>query len=210
MYNKVLLPMAALAGVSLAADPSVCSASRAGFIAGAPTFAPELSPYLDAPLGGGKGATTTATYASATLPPDTLADPSGYVSVLCSVAAELPASLLPAFESWGGALLKYGSSHISQYDDFVTECVTTGPAAATITSYLNELLTGTGGIGSLCEPTSAPAGASNGTYPTGTGSIHPTATGSSTLIPTAGAARPTGVIAGAAALGGLIGAVAML
>ncbi|KAI0185770.1 hypothetical protein EV127DRAFT_440608 [Xylaria flabelliformis] len=210
MYNKVLLPMAALAGVSLAADSAVCSASRATFIAGAPTFAPELAPYLDGPLGGGSGATTSGAYASTTLPPDTLADPSGYVSVLCSVAADLPSSLLPAFESWGGALLKYGSSHISAYDDFVTDCVTTGPAAATITSYLNELLTGTGGIGSLCEPTSAPVSSSNGTYPTGTGSIHPTATGSSTLIPTAGAARPTGVIAGAAALGGLMGAVALL
>ncbi|KAI1746951.1 hypothetical protein F4782DRAFT_552860 [Xylaria castorea] len=207
MYNKILLPVAAFAGVSLAADSAACSASRAGFIAGAPTFAPELGPYLDGPLGGGSGATTTAAFASTTLPPDTLADPEGYVSVLCSVAAELPASLLPEFQSWGGSLLKYGSSHISQYDDFVTDCVTTGPAAATITSYLNNLLTGTGGLCS--KPTSAPGGASNGTAsatPTGTNSTHTSAT----LIPTAAAARPTGVLAGAAALGGLIGAVALL
>ncbi|KAI0459495.1 hypothetical protein F5B21DRAFT_511219 [Xylaria acuta] len=203
MYNnKILLPVAALAGASLAqsfsSDQSACAASTSRLIAGGPTLPAELSPYLAGPLGGGNGATTTSAYASTTLPPDTLADPDGYVSVLCSVAAELPSSLLPPFQSWGSGLLKYGSSHISEYDAYVTECVTTGPAAATITSYLHSILTGTGG---LCQPTSAPGGASNGTASTST---------SATLVPTAAAARPTGVIAGAAALGGLIGAVALL
>ncbi|KAH8156536.1 hypothetical protein CIB48_g11707 [Xylaria polymorpha] len=209
MYKKVLLPVAALAGASLAQsypDPSACSASRSSFIANAPTFPPELTPYLEAPLfSGGQ----TAPGATATLPPDTLADPSAYVEVLCSVAAELPSSLLPAFQTWGSGLLSYGSVHISQYDDFVTQCVTTGSAAATITSYLNSILTATGG---LCQPTSAPGGESNGTASTPAATVtgaNSTST-SATLVPTAAAARPTGVLVGAAAMGGLIGAVALL
>ncbi|KAI8944017.1 hypothetical protein F4801DRAFT_573125 [Xylaria longipes] len=213
MYNKkALLPVAVLAGASLAQttlDQSACDSIRNSFIANAPTAAPELLPYVAAPLGIGNSATSTAANASTTLPPDTLEDPEGYVSLLCSVAADIPSSLLPEFQSWGSGLLSYGSVHISDYDAFVTECVTTGAAAATITSYLNSILTGTGG---LCQPTSAPGSAPNGTLSTPA----PTATGtnststSATSVPTAAAARPTGVLAGAAALGGLIGAVALL
>ncbi|KAI0438750.1 hypothetical protein F4803DRAFT_569345 [Xylaria telfairii] len=209
MYNKVLLPMAALAGASLAQsypDPSACSATKSSLIAAAPTYDPELSSYLDGPLGSG---VRTAPGATTTLPPDTLADPSAYVEVLCSVAAELPSSLLPAFQSWGSGLLSYGSVHISQYDEFVTQCVTTGPAAATITSYLNSILTATGG---LCQPTSAPGGVSKGTasMPAATATGANSTSTSTTLVPTAAAARPTGVLVGAAVMGGLIGAVALL
>ncbi|KAI0904068.1 hypothetical protein F4823DRAFT_616339 [Ustulina deusta] len=210
MYNnKVLLPVAALAGTSLAQsyyEPAVCSASVVSLVAAAPTYPPELEPYLGAALGGG---TRSAELATTTLPANTLEDPEGYVAEICSVAGELPDSLLPAFQSWGSGLLSYGSVHLSEYDAFITKCITTGEAAATLTSYLNSLLTATGG---LCQPTTAPGSAPNSTLstpaPTATG-INSTST-PATLIPTAAAAKPTGVLAGAAAIGGLIGAVALL
>ncbi|KAI1147788.1 hypothetical protein F4825DRAFT_436252 [Nemania diffusa] len=216
MYNnKVFLPMAAFASASLAQSyysPAVCSASVLSLIGAAPTYAPALEPYIGSALGEG---TRTATLAQTTLPPNTLDDPEGYVSVLCSIAGELPSSLLPEFGSWGSALLSYGSVHISEYDDFITKCLTTGEAAATLTSYLNSILTGTGG---LCQATSAPVTTSIGTLSTPAPTTAPTATVtgsnstaiSSTLVPTAAAGRPTGVIAGAAALGGLIAAVALI
>ncbi|KAI1121288.1 hypothetical protein F5Y10DRAFT_256627 [Nemania abortiva] len=210
MYNtKVLLPVAALAGMSLAETlpPASCSSIVSSFIAGAPTFPADIAPILSSAL------SNPAATATTTLPPDTLADPEGYVELLCSVAGELPSSLLPEFQSWGQGLLKYGSSHISAYDDFVTQCVTTGEAAATITSYLNSILTGGG---ALCAPTATPGASSNGTTsaaitpaPTATGS-NSTATASSTSVVTAAAARPTGAFVGAAAIGGLLGAVALL
>ncbi|KAI0466843.1 hypothetical protein F4859DRAFT_286157 [Xylaria cf. heliscus] len=208
MY-KILLPVAALAGASLAQnypDPSACSSSRSAFIAGAPTYAPALEPYLGSALGSG---VRTVAVATTTLPPDTLADPEGYVDALCSIAAEIPSSLLPDFQSWGSGLLSYGSKHISEYDDFVTQCVTTGEAAATITSYLNSILTGTGG---LCQPTSTPGSTASGTLstPAATATGTNSTSTSATLVPTAAAARPTGVLFGAAAMGGLIGAVALL
>ncbi|KAI3316468.1 hypothetical protein HD806DRAFT_517493 [Xylariaceae sp. AK1471] len=211
MYStKVLLPVAALAGASLAqsfTDPA-CSETMSSLIRNAPTIAPALSSYIEGPLFHG---VQTGSAATTTLPPDTLANPEGYVELLCNVAGELPSSLLPDFQSWGSELLSYGSAHISLYDAFVTHCVTTGEAAATITSYLNSILTGTGG---LCKPTATPGSASNGTIPT---TPAPTATGtnsipsnSTTAVLTAAAAKPTGVLVGAAAMGGIIGAVALL
>ncbi|KAI0096925.1 hypothetical protein GGR51DRAFT_542336 [Nemania sp. FL0031] len=209
MYStKVLLPVAALAGTSLAQayTASSCSSIVSSFIAAAPTFPSAIAPYLESAL------SSPAPTATTTLPPDTLADPEGYVKLLCSLAAELPSTLLPDFQGWGSSLLSYGSVHISAYDSFVTECVTTGPMATSITSYLNSILTGTGG---LCAPTATP-GASSGTgsasttpAPTVTGT-NSTATISSTSIVTAAAARPTGVFVGAAAVGGLLGAAALL
>ncbi|KAI0912900.1 hypothetical protein F4823DRAFT_579142 [Ustulina deusta] len=211
MYNtKVLFPVAALASVSLAqsyADPA-CSETISSFLAGAPTLPAALSPYF---YNSAATPVQTASAATSALPPDTLADPEGYVELLCSLAAELPSSVLPDFQSWGMGLLSYGSVHISEYDAFVTQCVTTGEAAATITSYLNSILTGTGG---LCQPTATPGGAANGTIST---TLAPTATGtnstastSATSFVTAAGTRPTGVLAGAAAMGGLIGAAILL
>jgi hypothetical protein len=213
MYStKVLFGVVAFAGASLAQsflDPT-CTQIESSLIAAAPTMAPELSAYLAGPIG--LASTTnsglqSAAAATATLPPDTLADPEGYVELICGIAAELPSSLLPDFQSWGAGLLSYGHAHMSEYDAFVTQCITTGEAAATLTSYLNSLLTATGG---LCMPTATPSGASNGTASI---TSAPTATGtnSNTTYPvTAAAARPTGVLVGAAVMGGLIGAAALL
>ncbi|KAI1144843.1 hypothetical protein F4825DRAFT_300866 [Nemania diffusa] len=211
--NNILLPMAALASGSLAQSlsPASCSAIVDYFRSAAPTYAAALSPYLDVPL---NSRVQTASTATITLPPNTLEDPEGYVELLCSIADELPSSLLPDFQDWGSELLSYGSVHISSYDAYVTECVTTGPAASSITSYLNSILTGTGG---LCQPTATPSGASNGTAVTTPATTPaPTATGTNstttaaTSVVTGAAARPTGAIIGAAAIGGLLGAVALL
>ncbi|KAI1313788.1 hypothetical protein F5Y03DRAFT_405240 [Xylaria venustula] len=214
MYNnKMRLPVAALAGASLAQsftpNPS-CSASLTSIRDAAPTMAPALSPYLYDIL---SSRVLTVSGAVTTLPPDTLADPEGFVELLCDAVPEIPSSVLPDFQSWGQALLSYGSVHISEYDNFVTECVTTGAAAATLTSYLNNLLTGTGGF---CQPTATatPGSASNGTVsatpaPTSSGS-NSTTTGYPTSIVTGAAAKPTGVLIGAAAVGGLLGAAILL
>ncbi|KAI1421838.1 hypothetical protein F5Y12DRAFT_666096 [Xylaria sp. FL1777] len=210
MYNaKVLLAVAALAGPSLAQTTATttedaCAASLAKF-SDAPTVPPELISYLDPALD--PTLTHTAPGQSTALPDLTLEDPVGYQQLVCSVAAELPESLLPAFKSYGGALLSYGSVHLSAYDAYITNCVTTGAAAASLTDALNNMLTGTGG---LCKETSTPTAGSNGTYPTATGSYTVTPTSTATLVPTAAAARPTGVVAGAAAIGGILGVIAML
>ena len=214
MFTENLFALAALVGVSVAQSSSStsldCSQSVSYFIANAPTIAPELSPYLDDPFNNPLQTLTNGDVI--TLPPDTLANPSAYVQVLCEAAAELPASLLPAFQSFGQGLLSYGSVHISEYDAFVTDCVTTGPVASETISYLNNLLTGTG---LLCAPTETPGSSSNGTisspFPTATGSSNGTASSTlATSIPTAAAAKPTGVLVGAAAMGGLLGAAIML
>ncbi|KAI1125674.1 hypothetical protein F5Y10DRAFT_246575 [Nemania abortiva] len=209
MHNtKVLLPVAALAVTSMAQTPTAtdaaCLASLSQF-ADAPTPAPELASYIASLVGTGP---VTAPGHTTALPDFTLEDPVGYQDLICSIAGELPASLIPDFQSYGSGLLSYGSVHISQYDAYITDCITTGEAASTLTSELHSMLLGTGGLCSSVA-TTTPTGYGNGTYPTGTGSI-PTATSSSTLIPTAGAARPTGAVVGVAAIGGLLGAAALL
>ncbi|KAI0100949.1 hypothetical protein GGR51DRAFT_336283 [Nemania sp. FL0031] len=212
MYSaKVLLPVAALAATSLAQSPTTtnaaCLSSLAQFT-DAPTPAPALVSYLQTLVGTGP---VTAPGHTTALPDFTLEDPAGYQDLICSIAGELPASLIPDFQSYGSGLLSYGSVHISQYDAYITNCITTGEAASTLTSELHSMLLGTGGLceSSIATATATPTGYSNGTYPTGTGSI-PTSTSSGTLIPTAAAARPTGAVVGVAAIGGLLGAVALL
>ncbi|KAF2967385.1 hypothetical protein GQX73_g6199 [Xylaria multiplex] len=215
MYNaKILLSMATLAGTSLAQTPTptdpACAASLSQF-SDAPTPAPALASYLATLLGTGP---VTAPGHTTALPDFTLEDPVGYQDLICAIAADLPESLIPEFQSYGSGLLSYGSVHISEYDAYVTDCITTGEAASTLTSELHSMLLGTGG---LCEASTTatsgsgayPTGSSNGTYPTGTGSV-PTSTGPSTSVPIAGAARPTGAAVGVAAIGGLLGAVALL
>lgn len=216
MYNaKVLMSVAALAGTTLAqsATPTStldasCASSLSRF-ADAPTPAPVLISYLATALGTGA---VTAPGATTALPDLTLEDPDGYQAVICSIAGELPESVVPAFQSYGSALLSYGSVHLSQYDAYITNCITTGEAASTLTSQLHSMLLGSGGLCATATTTgsgSYPTGSPNGTYPTGTGST-PAPSTSSTLIPTAAAARPAGAAVGAVAVGGLLGAVALL
>ncbi|KAI1197591.1 hypothetical protein F5X97DRAFT_301464 [Nemania serpens] len=209
MYAKVLLSVAALVGASLAQTPAstdaACAASLTQF-PNVPTPAPSLLSWIASAVGTGP---LTAPGQTTALPDFTLEDPVGYQELICSIAGELPKSLIPDFQSYASGLLSYGSVHISQYEAYITDCITTGEAASTLISELHQMLDGTG---AACQTTASatPSGSSNGTYPTGTGSI-PTSTGSTTLlIPTAAAARPTGAIVGAAAIGGLIGAVALL
>ncbi|KAI1418841.1 hypothetical protein F5Y12DRAFT_721563 [Xylaria sp. FL1777] len=207
--TKVFFPIAALAGASLAQTfaSQGCSATFSSLRDGGPTLPAALSPYL----AGAMSPVQTISGTPTTLSGDTLEDPEAYVELLCGVATELPSSVLPDFYTWGADLLSYGSVHISEYDAFVTQCVTTGAAAATITSYLNSILTGTGG---LCQPTATPGGAPNGTVsttpaPTATGT-NSTSSVSTTSVVIAAAARPTGVLVGAVAMGGLLGAAILL
>ncbi|TRX88465.1 hypothetical protein FHL15_010655 [Xylaria flabelliformis] len=212
MYsNKVLMPLAALAGASVAQTvaSSICDVSKSGLMSGGPTVAPELEPYLGTALGGSVGASATSTSGSAstTEPPTLLSDPEKYVNELCSIAATLPSSLLSDYQSFGAALLAHGSSQLVAYDNYVTDCITTGTAAASITSYLNSILTGTD---PLCQATSTPV-TSAASYPVATPTGYNSTTNSTTTsIPTAAAARPASVVAGAVAMGGLIGAAILM
>ncbi|KAI0432246.1 hypothetical protein F5Y09DRAFT_302534 [Xylaria sp. FL1042] len=200
--TKALSSMAALAGVSLAqtfTSAPGCQESVTSLINGAPPMPSDLASYLN------------PVFDDPSLPPDTLHDPAAFVSALCSAAPTFPKSILPEFQSWGTGLLSYGSVHISEYDAYVTHCVTTGTAAASITSYLSSILDGTGG---LCQPTATPGASSNGTIsttpaPTATGT-NSTSSATTTSVVTAAAARPTGVLISAAAAGGLLGAAILL
>ncbi|KAI1735002.1 hypothetical protein F4680DRAFT_436657 [Xylaria scruposa] len=193
--TRVLLSIAALAGTSLSqtSDSAFCSSLQASFfselIGSAPTTPADILSFI-----------ATATGIPAL--PTTL-NPSAHQDQLCAIATALPSSLLPEFQTFAGSLLSFGKDHSSELIGYITDCVPE-PEAASMTSYVDYVFTATGNI---CTETAAPgSGASNGTYPTGTGSVYPTATGSSTLIPTAAAARPTGALMGAAAVGGAIGA----
>ncbi|KAI0193115.1 hypothetical protein F4808DRAFT_361900 [Astrocystis sublimbata] len=211
MYkNNAVVLVAALAGTSLAQSttPSKeeCQSTLVSFaMGGSPPV--ELLPYLT-PLSYIPTGAATGTVMPTPMVRDTLADPEKFQSVVCSIAAELPSSLLPVLGSWGAELISYGSVHISGYDRYITECVTTGPKATSIISYLNNMLTGTDPLcPALMTP---PAATGTGSMPTptitGTGSMTITASASGSMIPTAAAApKPTGLIAGAVAVGGLVG-----
>ncbi|KAI1307168.1 hypothetical protein F5Y03DRAFT_405733 [Xylaria venustula] len=210
MYSsKVLLSVAALAATSLAQTTTskspACESSLLAF-GDVPTPAPALASYL----AGGSGSSSSSSSSGSGLDA-TFEDPDGYQALVCSVAATLPKSLVPEFQSFGSALLSYGRAHLSQYDAYVTDCIASGEAASTIISELHNMLTGTGG---MCPPPTATATttpAFNGTtYPTGTSAYTTRPAATSSLIATAAAARPTGAVVGAAALGGLLGAVALL
>ncbi|GAW23614.1 hypothetical protein EKO27_g4743 [Xylaria grammica] len=217
MRNAKVLSAATLAGTSLAVSVTstspACSSSLEVLFSAAPTVPTDLLSYFATAIGTGP---ITAPGHTTALPDLTLEDPKGYQDLICSVAQDLPGSLLPDFASYGGALLSYGSVHVSEYDAYITDCITTGTAASTLTSDLHKMLDPEGG---LCEstPTPTPGPSTSGTYPTGpSNGTYPTSTGSlpspttSTLIPTGAAARPTGVVAGAAVIGGILGAVALL
>ncbi|TRX96338.1 hypothetical protein FHL15_002610 [Xylaria flabelliformis] len=196
--TRVLLSIAALAGTSLSqtSDSAFCSSLEGAFfsklLGSAPTTPADILSFI-----------ATATGIPAL--PTTL-NPSSHQDQLCAIATALPPSLLPEFQTFAGSLLSFGKSYSGDLIEYITDCVPE-PEAASMTSYVNYVFTATGNI---CTETSAAAtpgsGAPNGTYPTGTGSLYPTATGSSTLIPTAAAARATGALMGAAAVGGAIGA----
>ncbi|KAI1110579.1 hypothetical protein F5Y14DRAFT_358208 [Nemania sp. NC0429] len=209
MHVKTFLSVAALASTSLAqiatSTDAACLASLTQF-SNAPTPAPALFSFLATAVGTGP---LTAPGQSTPLPDLTLEDPAGYQALICSIAGELPQSLLPDFQSYASELVSYGSVHISQYVEYITDCVTTGEAASTLISELHNMLDGTGGACQTTAP-ATPTGSSNGTYPTGTGAVPTSTSSTSLLIPTAAAARPTGAVIGAAAIGGLLGAVALL
>ncbi|KAI0483806.1 hypothetical protein F4859DRAFT_413480 [Xylaria cf. heliscus] len=201
--TSVLLSIAALAGTSLSqtSDSAFCSSLQSSFFANlfaqAPTTPADILSFI---------ATATG------IPPiPTTIDPSAHQNQLCAIASALPSSLLPEFRTLGADLLSFGKLHSSELIEYITDCVPE-PAAASMTSYVDHVFTATGNICTETAATATPgSGVSNGTYPTGTGSVYPTATGSSTLIPTAAAARPTGALVGmAAAAGGVLGAAAML
>ncbi|TGJ81480.1 hypothetical protein E0Z10_g7284 [Xylaria hypoxylon] len=218
MYSvNTLLSVATLAGISLAQsatslDPS-CHAELTELGKGVPTPAPALASWLQSAVGVSYiGAGPYSAAGQTTAPPERpLENPLGSTDFFCSVvAAGIPGSLVSDFRSYGSGLLSHASAHVSQYDAYITDCVTTGEAAAAITSAYHEMISHTGAL--VCPTTSStatPGASSNGTYSTGTSST-PSPTASTTLVPTAAAARPTAAFVGAVAIGGLLGVVAML
>jgi hypothetical protein len=151
-------------------------------------------------------------------PANILKDPAEYASSLCKVAAELPASQLSAFGSWGQSLLSFAATELSSYDGLITKCYhATGAEAASATSYIHSIVSQTA---PLCQETSAPGGEngpSNGTAtitpaptPTGTSSSAPGNSSTTMMIVTGVAAKPTSIFASAAGLVGFIAAMALL
>ncbi|KAK5634582.1 hypothetical protein RRF57_010295 [Xylaria bambusicola] len=202
MYNtKILFSVAAFVSASMAQistpfpDPA-CASSITALLASAPTIPPAVASAIQA--------------ASPEPNVNPLQDPAAYVSLLCSVAGELPAPALSEFKTFGSELLGFAATEIESYDGIVTKCVTTGAPASSITSYIHSIASHPG---ELCKIEASPT---NGTasappYPTATGNGTTTSTGLPTsAISMAGAAIPTGVLAGAVAVGGLLGAVALL
>ncbi|KAI0188927.1 hypothetical protein EV127DRAFT_433323 [Xylaria flabelliformis] len=206
-YIKFIASLAALVSASIAQefpDPG-CSSSRIELRDAAPTPPPSLAPFLSTEAGQNQsqGAPNSDIL---------LTNPDIYVEQVCNLVASLPSSVLGDFQSWGASLLNFASVEISSYDAIVTKCVTTGAAAASITSYIHSIASSPE---ALCQPTST-SGGGNGTasitpYPTPTGNGTTPSTGiSSTPIPTAGAAGRTGDLACAAIMGGLFGGMALL
>ncbi|KAI3322502.1 hypothetical protein HD806DRAFT_127589 [Xylariaceae sp. AK1471] len=200
-YTRFLLSIAALAGTSLSqkSDAQFCSSLESSFfseVAEGPQTPAAVLSFI---------ATNTQ------IPVLTTFDPEGHQSQLCAIAAALPPSLLPEFQTFEQELFSAGKTQGTGINQYVTDCLPEAKASSVL-SYLDYIFTATGNI---CEetPTATPtpgSGVSNGTYPAGTGSVYPTATGSPTLIPTAAAVKPTGALAGAALVGGVLGAAAML
>ncbi|KAI0856338.1 hypothetical protein F4860DRAFT_529295 [Xylaria cubensis] len=203
-YTKIHVLLAALVGTSISKaqqfpDPA-CGMLAENLIEAAPTIPPALSSYI------------ASQETNSPSPGDLLRDPPAYVEQLCGLAGSLPQSLLVEFQGWGSSLLNYASVEISAYDNVVTKCITTGTAAASITSYIHEIAESPG---KLCQPTSTPTGGSGAVsvtpYPTVTGNgTNPGTVGPNTSIPIAAAVRPTGVLAGAVAMGGAVGVAALL
>ncbi|KAI1308081.1 hypothetical protein F5Y03DRAFT_351138 [Xylaria venustula] len=202
--TSFLLSIAALAGSSLSqtSDSAFCNSLEsslfATLFASAPTTPADILSFIGTATG---------------IPPlPTTFDPEGHQSQLCGIAAALPSSLLPEFQTFAGSLLNYGKEYEGDFVSYITDCYAASQAAS-LTSYIDYVFTATGNIctETSSTPTATPgSSASNGTYPTGypagTGSFYPTATLTTSLIPTAAAARPTGALFGAAAVGGAIGA----
>ncbi|KAI0184250.1 hypothetical protein EV127DRAFT_413334 [Xylaria flabelliformis] len=209
MYSaKVLLALTTLVNASLAqtySDPT-CSSLVNDLIARGPTVPAAIASVLYPQVTGAPDDDISIDNVSVLL-----RHPDVYASQICAAAGQLPSSLLPEFATWGSMLLDFASVEISSYDAAVTQCVTTGTAAASITSYLHSIVSQPD---RLCQPTSTSAADGNGTasitaYPTATASGNDTGV-PSTSIPVAAAGRPTGALIGAAAaVGGLFG-VALL
>ncbi|KAH8156365.1 hypothetical protein CIB48_g11881 [Xylaria polymorpha] len=199
MYSpKALLLAAALAGTSLSqkSDSPACSSALDVFMSlasQAPATPTEILSFI---------ASNTQ------IPVFTMGNAESHQSELCAVAAALPSSLLPEFQSLASGLMDFAHSHTSEIIAYITACVPDEEVASS-TSYFDHVLTATGNI---CTetPTPTPGGASNGTYPTPTLTATSTISNSTVLIPTAAAARPTGALLRAAAAGGVVGAAAML
>ncbi|KAI1172978.1 hypothetical protein F4777DRAFT_479685 [Nemania sp. FL0916] len=201
--TTILLSIAALTGTSLSqkSDSVFCSSLESSI------FATLLAEAATTP------ADILSFVATATgIPPlPTQFNPSAHQDQLCAIATALPSSLLPEFHSFAANLLNQGKEYGSEAIEYITDCFPESEASS-MTSYLEHVLTATGNICTETAATAVPGSTivSNGTYPTGTGSVYPTPTGSPTLIPTAAAARHTGALIGVAAMGGAIGAAAIL
>ncbi|KAI0503070.1 hypothetical protein F5B22DRAFT_652429 [Xylaria bambusicola] len=202
MQSNILLFITALAGTTVAqrSDAAYCVSKMSSFLSWANTEGPTTPvAVLD-----------FLAHQTNSKPPLATFGPEAHGEEICSIYRELPASILPEFQTYIVSVLSFGSVNSDVLIGVATECAPEDQVAS-ITSYIHEMLTPTG----LCEetptPTPTPCGMANGTYPTSVYSPTPTATGSyPTSIVTAGAAKPTGALLGAAAVGGLLGAAALL
>ncbi|KAI0854478.1 hypothetical protein F4860DRAFT_499355 [Xylaria cubensis] len=204
--TKTLLTLAAISRTALSqkSNSEFCSSYLSSFFnvlgAEAPTTPADILSFI--------ASQTDTTTAPQTQKAPGSFDPAKQQSNLCSLATELPSSLLPEFQSWASGVLSFGKEHSNDFIAYVTDCYE-GEQLAASSSYLEYVFTATGNI---CTETATatPGGISNGTYPTATPTATSVLNGTTSLIPTAAAVRPTGALLGAAAAGGVLGAAALL
>ncbi|KAJ2984671.1 hypothetical protein NUW58_g5938 [Xylaria curta] len=115
MYGtKVLLFMAAFAGISLSqkSDAEFCSAQMTSFFSWAaqgPTTPAGVLSFI---------ATKTNSR-----PPLSTFDPKGHQDEICSILSDLPASLIPEFETYVISVLSFGNAHSTVLLNLATNCV---------------------------------------------------------------------------------------
>ncbi|KAI1425342.1 hypothetical protein F5Y12DRAFT_748101 [Xylaria sp. FL1777] len=159
MYATKFLAIAALTGSALSqkSDSAYCSSVDSSFLSELYEVAPPTPAAILSYL------------SENSLPPSaplTAIDFEAHKEELCSLAAELPPSLLPDFKTYGAELLEIGATYSADLVAFITDC---SPAAevASLTSALDFYFTATG---NLCAETTAPGSTSSASpVPTATG-----------------------------------------
>ncbi|KAI1367682.1 hypothetical protein F5Y08DRAFT_297964 [Xylaria arbuscula] len=165
--SKFFLAATALASTALSqkSDDEFCSAFFTSFVSIIEEEAPKTPEAILSFL----SATQTAT-PTTTAPPLTTLDFEAHASQLCSIAAVLPSSLLPEFQTYAESLVAFGHSRSSEHIEYVTDCAPEEDVASS-TSFLERFFSATD---NFCAETPAPGSTTSGAYAT----VTPTPTSS--------------------------------
>ncbi|KAJ2990947.1 hypothetical protein NUW58_g2709 [Xylaria curta] len=147
MYStKILFAFALLTGTTLSqkSDSEYCSAFFTSF----------LSVILnsDAQTPTGIASWVAQRTPTTTAAPLTVLDFASHAQELCTLATELPSSLLPEFRTYAADLLEWGKLYSSEHIAYVTDCAPESEVASR-SSYLEYVFTATD---NFCTETPAP------------------------------------------------------